>query len=302
MNIIIIGLGSIAKKHISALKEINPEINLFALRSNRDAEQYEDVTNLYNANKLSEYIFDFCIISSPTANHANDIEKLISYKIPLFIEKPLFNSLDNSSLIKKIKTANIKTYVACNLRFLDSLNYVKENFINNSNLIINEVNSYCGSYLPDWRPNVDFRKSYSANKDMGGGVHIDLIHEIDYLYWLFGAPTKTNKIFKSNSSLEINSIDYANFSLEYPNFVSSVKLNYYRRDAKRYLEVLFNDFSIYVDLLTNSVYRNGELIYESEQKITDTYKPQLEYFIKNISTKSFNDIGEAFDVLKICIQ
>lgn len=302
MKVIIIGLGSIAKKHISALRKINSEIKFFALRSNKNAEEYEDVINLFNLKKLSEYQFDFCIISSPTANHAKDIELLISFNIPLFIEKPLFNTINNQSLIEEIKSKNIKTYVACNLRFLDCINFVKEEFIDNSDLIINEVNSYCGSYLPDWRPNVDFRKTYSANENMGGGVHIDLIHEIDYLYWFFGSPIKVNKIFKRNSSLNISAFDYANYSLEYKNFTSSVILNYYRRDAKRYVEILFNEYTIYVDLLTNSVYKNGDLIFSSKQKIEDTYKPQLEYFISNISKYSFNDITEAFEVLKICIE
>lgn len=302
MKVLIVGLGSIAKKHISALKQIDSKIDIFALRSKTNALQYQDVTNLYQINELKDYTFEFCIISSPTAFHAKDIERILQFNIPLFIEKPLFNSLDHQSLIDSIKANHIKTYVACNLRFLDSLIYVKENFIGHSELIINEVNAYCGSYLPDWRPNTDYRESYSANKILGGGVHIDLIHEIDYLYWLIGAPTKTNKLLKSNSTLDISAIDYANFILEYPNFVSSVKLNYYRRDAKRYLEILFNDFTIYIDLLTNTVYKNGIQVYSSDQTIIDTYIPQLEYFITNISKASFNDITEAYEVLKICIQ
>jgi len=302
MKVLIIGLGSIAKKHILALKQINTKVVIFALRSRTNASQYQDITNIYNTDELENYAFDFCIISSPTTFHARDIEKIIQFKIPLFIEKPLFSTLDNQPLIDSIKTNHIKTYVACNLRFLDSLIYVKEKIIGRSELIINEVNAYCGSYLPDWRPNTDYRESYSANEHLGGGVHIDLIHEIDYLYWLLGAPIKTNRLLKSNSSLDISAIDYANFILEYPNFVSSVKLNYYRRDAKRYLEILFNDFTIYIDLLTNTVYKNGVQIYSSDQKIIDTYKPQLEYFVENISKTSFNDIIEAYEVLKICIK
>ena len=164
------------------------------------------------------------------------------------------------------------------------------------------VNAYCGSYLPDWRPGVNYKKTYSANADMGGGVHIDLIHEIDYIYWLFGSPLKTNKILKNISSLDIDAIDYANFILEFPTFTGSVILNYYRRDAKRYLELVCDTHTVYVDLIENKVYKNNELVFESNQRIINTYKTQLEYFINNINGISFNGIDEAFEVLKICIQ
>ena len=302
MKVLILGLGSIAKKHISALKDIEIDVDIYALRSSIDSNQYQDVTNLFSYKELTDIDFNFCIISSPTAHHVDNIKELLSYNIPLFIEKPLFSSIGNQKVIDKVNYNGIKTYVACNLRFLDSLNFVRETYIKDETLKVNEVNSYCGSYLPDWRPNVEYKKSYSANEDMGGGVHIDLIHEIDYMYWLFGSPEKSSKILKSVSSLDINAIDYANFILEYPTFTGSIVLNYFRRDPKRYLEIVFSEFTIYVDLIENCVFKNNEIIFESNQRIIDTYKPQLEYFIDNINGKTYNDINEAYEVLKICIQ
>ena len=126
---------------------------------------------------------------------------------------------------------------------------------------INEVNVYCGSYLPEWRPNTDYKKSYSANTLLGGGVYIDLIHEIDYFFWFFGKPKNTVKSYKSNSSLAINAIEYANFTLFYTNFTTSVILNYYRRDAKRCFEIVFDDYTVEVDLLKNCVYQTKKIVY-----------------------------------------
>lgn len=302
MNVLIVGLGSIAKKHIAALKEIDSSITIYAIRSSKNASQYENVINLFDFSELDNFNFDFCIISSPTAHHIDNIKALLDSGIPLFIEKPLFSSLDDQNIIEQINEKGTKTYVACNLRFLESLNFVKKSFIDEPTTKINEVNAYCGSYLPDWRPGVNYKKTYSANADMGGGVHIDLIHEIDYIYWLFGSPLKTNKILKNISSLDIDAIDYANFILEFPTFTGSVILNYYRRDAKRYLELVCDTHTVYVDLIENKVYKNNELVFESNQRIINTYKTQLEYFINNINGISFNGIDEAFEVLKICIQ
>jgi predicted dehydrogenase len=301
MKVLIIGLGSIAKKHISALSVIQNDAQVYALRSSTAAEPYENVINLFEQTELSKHQFDFCIISSPTALHAENIDFIAGLKIPMFIEKPLFSDLNQQELVAKIKGAAIKTYVACNLRFLEALNYVKEHFLNQHDLALNEVNVYCGSYLPDWRPGQDFRKSYSANAAMGGGVHIDLIHEIDYVYWLFGQPGKVDKNFKSNSSLSIDAIDYARYNLEYDSFEANIVLNYYRRDAKRFIELVFREYTIYVNVLTNEVFKNGELIFESTQRIGDTYETQLSYFIANLESESFNDISEAFAVLSICL-
>ncbi len=97
MKVLIVGLGSIAKKHISALKEIDSTTIIHAFRSSKKSIPYEDITDIYNFDSVSSEKYDFCIISTPTANHFNDIKLLKSFKLPLFIEKPLFNYLLVSS-------------------------------------------------------------------------------------------------------------------------------------------------------------------------------------------------------------
>ena len=130
-------------------------------------------------------------------------------------------------------------------------------YLYNEKLTINEVNVYCGSYLPDWRGNVNFRKIYSAKKNMGGGVHLDLIHEIDYSTWLFGQPMETYGFMTSTSSLNIDSTDYAQYNLMYEKFVLNIKLNYFRRDTKREIEIVLEDDILVCDLL-NSEIRNSK--------------------------------------------
>ncbi len=302
MNVLIVGLGSIAKKHINALKEINSDIIVYALRSSQNAAQYLDVKNIFSIEEAKQLSLNFCIICSPTFNHLEDLNKVISLGTPVIIEKPLSNKLNFDTLLEKIKKEKIKTYVACNLRFLDALNYVKTKFIDGNHNSINEVNSYCGSYLPEWRKDTDYKKSYSANEDMGGGVHLDLIHELDYLYWMFGAPVNSSKILMSKSSLNINAVDYANYNLTYDNFNANLTLNYFRKDSKRELEIVFEEYTIRVDLLKNEVYKNNELIFSSKQQAIDTYLGQLNYFIKNLNKECFNDANEANEVLKICLK
>ena len=303
MKILITGLGSIGKKHVVAIKSFLPQAEIFALRSKRGAEKYPGVNNIYDLDEAESNDFYFAIISNPTSEHKKTIEKLIQYGIPLFIEKPIYSSLDIKDLINSINNKEISTYVACNLRFLDSIRFIKENLQRQQRKRLNEVNVYCGSYLPDWRPDTDFRKTYSANTELGGGVHIDLIHELDYLYWFFGMPNKVNRIFKSGSSLAISAIDYANYVLDYGGFCASVVLNYYRSDAKRSLELVFEDETWIVDLLKNQIICNNQIIFSSKQQMVDTYQAQIEYFVNSLEqkTNTFNTITDGYNVLKICL-
>jgi len=304
MNILIVGLGSIGRKHVESIKILHPDVSIFALRSNVGADKYPGVINIYSYNDLNIKDVNFAIIANPTSEHKKTIAVLKEYNIPLFIEKPIHTSLDIKGLVDTINENGVLTYVACNLRFLDCIKFVKKHVKEHQNGILNEVNVYCGSYLPDWRPNADFKKTYSAIAELGGGVHIDLIHELDYLYWIFGLPNKTKKTFRSQSSLSITSFDYANYILEYDDFCTNVVLNYYRRDSKRNLELVFENETWNVDLLKNEITCNSEKIFSSKQLISDTYKIQMEYFIQCLSDKSesMNTISDAYNVLKICLK
>ena len=83
MRVLIFGLGSIAKKHIRVLKEINPKIEIYALRSSIDSKKQKDIMNIYNWNNLINYNFSFIIISSPSFNHLEDLIKAQKLKIGL---------------------------------------------------------------------------------------------------------------------------------------------------------------------------------------------------------------------------
>jgi len=303
MNVLIVGLGSIAIKHIMAIRQIMKNAIVYALRSTVEAAEMDGVINLYSIDEANMIKFDFAIISNPTSEHKKTIDALLVLKCPLFIEKPVSDTIKIQDTMDEIQRLGILTYIACNLRFLDSLKYVKT-MISSDKKRINEVNVYCGSYLPEWHPGVDYRTLYSTQKHMGGGVQFDLIHEIDYIYWIFGKPRKIKKTLRNVSSLQIDSIDYANYCLEYDGFCVGITLNYYRRDYKRTMELLFDNCTWLVDLKKNQVVMDGVEAYSSAQQISDTYLDQMKYFWKLVEAgakSSNNSIEEAYEVLKIGI-
>ena len=299
---LIIGLGSIAQKHIAALNNINASFNYFALRSSRENIDITGVKNLYSWDEVPSDI-SFTIISNPTDQHTIAIEKCIERNIALFIEKPISHQLQGlKNIAERIHNRKLKTYVACNLRFLPALVFLKEQLKRKR---INEVSVYCGSDLTQWRAGVDYKDSYSSSEARGGGVHLDLFHELDYVCWFFGMPVSSRGIVRNVSSLEINAVDFANYLLFYKEFTVSVILNYYRCDAKRTLDIVFEDVSWTVDLLKNNIIdSNGMVIFEDNAfYIKDTYQLQMEYFIKSLDdpNRIENDFDASFEILKIVL-
>lgn len=304
MNILIVGLGSIARKHIAAIRTLAPDARIYGLRSSKDAPKVEGVTDLYGLDDAG-IKFDFAIISNPTFHHATTIRELIGLNIPLFIEKPVFGELNNENLVETVESSGILNYVACNLRFLDSIRFLHDYIASHPDRRVNEVNVYCGSYLPDWRPGTDYRKCYSAIPELGGGVNIDLIHDIDYVYWIFGKPEKTVSVCRNVSSLDIRAVDYANYTLLYPRFTASVILNYYRRDYKRTIEVVFYDDTWLADLKENTITdSSGATVFKGMNTPQETYLNQMEYFLDLIKNgdRAENTVNEAYNVLKICLE
>lgn len=304
MNILIIGLGSVGKKHLFVLKKNYPNSTIFALRTSFNSENISGVINVYSFEEL-DIEFDFIIIAAPTFLHEDFILKSLKYKCPLFIEKPILHSLKNKSIIsQKLKSNNILTYTACNMRFHPCILKLRDFIKQNNNSII-EVNVYCGSYLPNWRMGVDFKKTYSSSAKLGGGVHLDLIHELDYCIWIFGKPNSVKKTIRKISHLEIDSFDYANYLMIYNNFTINITLNYYRKDAKRQIEVVTKDETIIFDLISNKIENNKKIItYYEKFEMIETYEKQLKYFIDNLNKPKLmmNTFEESVETLKFALN
>jgi predicted dehydrogenase len=304
LNILIIGLGSIAKKHIRAIRELNIEVKIFALRSSLLSESFPGVHNISNLSEISEKI-DFVLISNPTYLHKESIEETMKLNCPLFIEKPVFSDMNNvNEILNEVNLNNIITYVAFNLRFHPSIQFLKR-FLDQNKPNINEINIYCGSYLPDWRPGIDFRKSYSSSTKMGGGVHLDLIHELDYCQWLFGEPLEISVLKRSVSTLNIEAFDYANYLLTYSSFTANIILNYFRKDAKRQIEIVMENKTLLIDLIINKITNitTGEILFNEKFNINETYEAQMQYFLSFLDKQQqpMNSISESVTVLKMAL-
>ncbi|MAE81209.1 MAG: oxidoreductase [Flammeovirgaceae bacterium] len=301
MNVLIIGFGSIAKKHIQALDALNVTATIYALRSEKDAQTHEGIINLHALSDVPDDI-DFVIVSTPTSIHLQSIKDALTLKKPLFIEKPVVRyTKEIDELLSSTKEAGVPTYTACVLRHHPCLQYVKDSL---SDRTIQKVQAYCGSYMPEWVPGKDFTKSFRADAAMSGGVHLELIHELDYCYWLFGAPKNIHSTLKKSGELGIDIIDDASYELSYSEFTAHINVNYLDKEAKRFLEIRFEDSTWNVDLLNFRIEEDGEEIFSSEMSFADLYASQMQYFLNCLheGANPMNSVREASQVLTLALS
>lgn len=307
MRVCFVGAGSIGKRHIRNLynicrqKDIKCEIDL--LRSSETAlgnELEPYINKQYFAKDDIEHEYDIIFITNPTYKHFETIGQLKKYAPNFFVEKPIFDSSNVSVDSLELPVEN-KYYVACPLRYtgvlLDARDIVK-------NEAVYSVRAISSSYLPEWRPGSDYRKNYSAHKDEGGGVRIDLIHEWDYLVSLFGFPVKTYSYSGKYSHLEIDSEDLAVYIGEYPDKLVELHLDYFGRRVRRELEIRTNLHEYVFDIQQGRIFQNGNMIKDYQEDINERYIREMEYFLKIVlnGQENVNDLKTAKSILDLSLN
>ncbi len=282
LKVCFVGVGSIAKRHIKNLHAIcndkNIEITIDAYR--RAPGVIEGVDTVYCSEADVPEDYDAIFITNPTDLHLSSLEKFHGKGKHFFIEKPVV-SLPQIEKAEQFKTHDDSIYyVACPLRYNAVIQYIKNN-INPDEVI--SVRSISSSYLPDWRPGQDYRETYSAHKDKGGGVSIDLIHEWDYLTYLFGMPQTVKSIIGKKSNLEIDSDDYAIYIAEYKDKIAELHLDYFGRKTIREIQLFTKEDTVVGDIANNKVtfLRTGEVIDFHEER-NDFQKRELIHFLNMI--------------------
>ena len=162
----------------------------------------------------------------------------------------------------------------------------------------------CSSYLPDWRPGVDYRTVYSAHKALGGGVTIDLIHEWDYLVDLFGKPERLYNLRGHYSELEIDSDDVSLYIAEYPHLLAEVHLDYFGRGYRRTLELFCPEGSLLADFGAGTLTWPDGRTDHHEEPVNERYLREMGYFLDYAAgpaAESLNPPATALEVLKLTL-
>lgn len=240
---LIFGFGSIGTKHANLLRS-RKEISEILFFSNRKNKKFISTNSIVDALKFNP---DYILVCSETHHHHHHIKLIEKYfrNKTVLVEKPLFH--------KKIKInlRNNKYYVGYNLRFHPVIKFLKDKVKKNE---IFSISISCNSYLPKWRKNIDYSNSYSSFEKKGGGVLLDLSHEIDYLQWLFGkVSTVEYKKIKKISNLKIKSEDTAQIIGKVKNINFYLNLTYFSRFEERRIIIDSKKETMIGDLINYNV-------------------------------------------------
>ena len=256
---LVIGYGSIGARHADVLTALGCSVAVLSRRAVDAPLVFSDL-----AVALAVHAPDYVVIANETDQHYPTLGALAKadFRGTVMVEKPLFMHSEPIPA-NHFRQAS----VAYNLRFHPVIQRLKELIAGEQVL---SVNAYVGQYLPDWRPEVDYRTSYSAMADRGGGVLRDLSHELDYLNWMLGGWNSVAALGGHVSPLEITSEDA--FSLLMTTVrcpIVSVHLNYLERVATRSITINTSGATLHADLIKGTVRINQELqTFQTERNTT----------------------------------
>lgn len=315
MKILVVGCGSIGKRHIRNLKALSVRD---IIAHDVQPERCHEVEREYGIkayNDLKDALAqkpDAVLICTPTSLHIPPALSAAQNGCHLFIEKPLSHTLDGvDELLETVAQKNLITMVGCNMRFHPGPKKVKE--IINSGLIgrLFSARIQTASYLPDWRPLQNYKESYSAREDLGGGCVLDCIHEIDLARWYLGDVKSVYSITKNMGVIDIETEEISEIVCEFRSgVIGSIHLDYISRTYERNNHIIGEKGAIFWD------YRKGTVeVYLADEDKWEVYHQPLNYdtnqmFVDGLSyfiscmennQNTFNDIEEATKALKFAL-
>lgn len=269
--ILVRGTGSIGMRHLNVLRADAGVVPVaFPTREVRVAELRESGINAVSSlAELGQQPLAGAIVATDTGRHLRDAHELLPHA-DLLIEKPLAPSARGLGELERAAEAHGRQiYVAFCLRMHMGLQRFREQLPRIGKVV--SVRIECQSFLPDWRPDRDYRQSYSASLSEGGVLR-DLSHEVDYAVWMFGRPREISALLANSGRLNIEGEESADLLWEVPSGpVVSIRLDYLSRHPRRRVQALGDFGEICLDLVagTLSLHRVGvepEIMNVAEQR------------------------------------
>lgn len=242
---LVIGYGSIGRRHARILSELGCDVAVVSRRQLDEVHHFADIGDAVRT--MSP---DYAVVANETSGHVEAVDALAAagFDGKLLIEKPM------GGTVEKGRFAQVA--VAYNLRFHPAVSRLAD-ILESETIVAMQV--YCGQYLPDWRPGTDYRQSYSADPERGGGVLRDLSHELDLLLWLAGPCRRIAAIGGRLGALEIASDDCWALLLELERCrCATLQVNYLDRPGRRQIIVNTIGHTYVVDFAKAALICDGQ--------------------------------------------
>ena len=306
IEILVIGYGNIAKKHIRLINKFLPSARFFVKAKNYLLHKNENHVKLIR--KLDKYIIKrikYILICSPSNSHLNYLSKLIKKNKIIFVEKPLSNKLINVMNFNKKRNINKKKIlIGYVFRHNKVAKKIKKILTKKQLGKIYQVEIKYSSYLPDWRKNKDYTKTVSASKKYGGGVLLELSHEIDYMIWFFGFPKKISAKIYKNRALKIDVESGVDLTAYYDNRLKiNLHLDFHSKNVnQRYCKIFGEKKNIIWDLNKNMARIQNKKINKSSIVASNKnmFEDQMKFFLHSSNKfKTQTYFQDSIKVLKV---
>ncbi len=297
-RLLIVGLGSIGKRHARLARELIPRVQIVALRH----QSYQDPQSVGVDHCVTsvEEALKFCpqaaVIANPSSLHLGVALPLAEAGVHLLVEKPFSSSAHGiSQLIDVCQAQGVALMTGYNMRFLPSLRRFRELLEEKRCGRVLSVRAEVGQYLPSWRPDSDYRQNVSAKAGLGGGVLLELSHEIDYLRWLFGEVEWVNAVLLKQSDLEIDVEDTAHIMLGFVHgmgekpVIASLNMDFIRHDTTRFCTVIGDTGTLRWNALigTVEIFEQGgsawQTLYTHQSQRDESYLAEWRHFLSCIA-------------------
>ncbi|MGE3335070.1 MAG: Gfo/Idh/MocA family protein [Rhodospirillaceae bacterium] len=275
MKALVVGYGSIGQRHMRLLEELNCDTAVVSARDGVYPRRYASLQA-----GIGEWQPDYVVIANETSAHAGAIRTVseLGFKGRLLVEKPLS---DGAQAVPtgRFSHAAVAYNFRCHpliIRLVRELEGAR----------VFDAHLHVGQWLPDWRPGRDYRASYSARREAGGGVLRDLSHEIDLALHFFGPWKKLAAHGGHFSTLEIDSEDSFAILLEASRSPSvQITLNYLDRPGRRSAVINTNKGMLHLDLMRGLLLKDGQMLAEHPVDRDYTYREQHRLMIDGAADK-----------------
>ena len=244
MKFMIAGLGSIGRRHLRNLVALG-ERDILLYRTHQSTLPDQELADFPVETDLGQALAqkpDAVIVANPTAYHLDIALPAAQAGRHLLLEKPISARLDErvSELQRVVTAQDLQVLVGFQFRFHPTLARIRELILAGALGRPLSFRVHWGEYLPDWHPWEDYRQSYAARRDLGGGVVNTLSHPLDYVRWLFGEVRSLMGMTAQVSGLALDVEDLAEITLGFESgVVGSIHLDYIQRPPEHTLAIIF---------------------------------------------------------------
>lgn len=260
-RLLIVGYGSIGQRHLHIARKLLPEADIRVMR-HQYSELIPECANgvIFGLNDALAYRPDAVVICNPSTFHMEVAQPFAEAGSHLLVEKPLAASMQGvAELLTACADRQLVLMTAYNLRFMPSLQEFRRLIQLGCIGKVISVRCEIGQFLPYWRPEVDYQLSVSASRSLGGGVLLELSHEIDYLRWIFGEIVWTQASLTRQSNLAIDVEDTAHLILGFEpdqdgrQLIANLNMDFVRHDTTRQCFAIGDQGSLRWNGLTGEV-------------------------------------------------